>query len=432
MTFPRGCLRVVHTLLRRCCWYAGGVNSADAKTGFLAGAMFLTGLHVVAVIGRIATADLALIFFFTLASWSGWELTRPQQSMRWKWWWIFYIALGLGFLAKGPEAWLPLGAMILGRSLRKDSFRLPLGETAAGIAVSAAIVASWGIPALKQTHGMFWSVGMNEQVYQRVVAMNNSHGLTGMGGYFLMLPVYFLTFFISFLPWTIRKPESLEPWFKKQKQKGPLWRLIVPILWVLSFALDIPIKIWRWWQNRQRDDLDLYLLVAAALVFVVFSLVKTKLPHYTAPAFPLIALWLARQISGDAQLPAWFMKRLAVIVVFVLVLTLGVFSAVRGYLLTLNLWQATRPYVNAETKIGCFGYVEPSLVWKFRGVATNNIVLGDEKLAASFLTNSPPFILILPTKDLAALPNPGGRQIAVHGFDMVKFKNWDLTAIVRE
>jgi 4-amino-4-deoxy-L-arabinose transferase-like glycosyltransferase len=375
-----------------------GRKTSDARTGFFGGAMFLTGFHVVAVIGRIATADMALIFFFTLASWSGWELTRPQQSMRWKWWWVFYVALGLGFLAKGPEAWLPLGAMILGRALRKDSFRLPLGETALGLVVPVAIVASWGIPALKQTHGMFWSVGMNEQVYQRAVAINNSHGLTGMLGFVLMLPLYFLTFFVSFFPWSTRVPAALR----------------------------------RWWQERQRDDFGWYLLMVAALVFGVFSLVKTKLPHYTAPAFPLIALWLARQISGDAQVPAWFMKRLAVMVVFVLVLTLGVFSAVRGSLLTLNLWQATRPYVKAETKIGCFGYVEPSLVWKFRSVATNAVVLGDEKLAANFLTNAPPFILVLPTKDLAELPNPGGRQIAVHGFDMVKFKNWDLTAIVRE
>lgn len=375
-----------------------GRKTRDAKTGFIAGAMFLAGLHVAAVVGRIATADPALFFFFTLAAWSGWELTRPQQTARWKWWVIFYVALGLGFLTKGPEAWLPLGAMVLGRALRKNSFRLPVLETAGGIIVTAAIVAAWGIPALRETNGRFWSVGMNEQVYQRAVDVNNGHGLSGILGFLLPLPVYFITFFASFFPWSPRVPGALR----------------------------------RWWPGRQNDDLGWYLLMVAAFVFVVFTLVKTKLPHYTIPAFPVISLWLARQISGEKKLPAWFVSRLAAVTVFILVLTLGVFSYARGSLLTLNLWQAARPYVAPATKIGCYGYIEPSLVWKFRSVATNDIVLGDEALATNFLTNTPPFILVLPTKDLAKLPNPGGQQIAVHGFDMVKFKNWDLTVIVRQ
>lgn len=374
-----------------------GRKTTDAKTGFIAGAMFLAGLHVV-VIGRIATADPMLFFFFTLTTWSGWELTRPQQPSRWKWWWTFYLALGLGFLAKGPEAWLPLGVMVLGRILRKNSFRLPVLETVAGLIIPLGMVATWGIPALKETHGAFWSVGMNEQVYQRAVDVNNGHGLSGIVGFLLPMPVYFLTFFVSFFPWSTRVPGALR----------------------------------RWWPGRQNDDLGWYLLMVAALVFIVFTLVKTKLPHYTIPAFPLISLWLARQISSDAQLPAWFVKRLAAVTVFILVLTLGVFSYARGSLLTLNLWQATRPYVKPETKIGCFGYIEPSLVWKFRSVATNTIVLGDETLATNFLTNTPPYILVLPTADLSQLPNLGGQRIEVHGFDMVKFKNWNLTAIVQQ
>lgn len=374
-----------------------GRKTADAKTGFLAGAMFLAGLHV-AIVGRMATADLVLIFFFTLSSWSGWELTRPQQSARWKWWGIFYVSLAFGFLAKGPEAWLPLVAMGLGRALRKDSFRFPLLETVLGLIVALGIIGAWGIPALKQTNGMFWSFGMGDQVYRRAVDVNNSHGLAGILGFLLPLPLYFLTFFISFFPWSTRVPGTLR----------------------------------RWWPERQRDDLGWYLLMLAAVVFTVFTLVKTKLPHYTMPAFPLIALWLARQLSSDNKLPAWFVKRLALVTVFILMLTLGGFSYVRGSLLTLNVWQATQSYVTPGTKIGCFGYYEPSLVWKFRGVNTNTIALGDVSLATNFLTNAPPLILVLPTKDLAELPNLVGRRIEVHGFDMVKFKNWDLTAIVQE
>ena len=39
-----------------------GRKIANPKTGFIAGAMFVAGLHV-AIIGRVATADMAMVFF---------------------------------------------------------------------------------------------------------------------------------------------------------------------------------------------------------------------------------------------------------------------------------------------------------------------------------------------------------------------------------
>ena len=370
--------------------------SGDNKTGFLAGAMFVTALHV-ALIGRIATADMAMIFFVTLAAWSGWELTRPENPSRKKWWWIFYIALALGFLAKGPVAWLPLGGMILGRALRREHFRLPLSETAVGLCVAVALIALWGGPALAQTGGQFWSVGMGEHVIHRSLGTINDHGPKGMLQYLALMPLYFATFFASFLPWSLRVPSTLH----------------------------------RWWPERKRDDFGWYLLMNAAVVFVAFSLVKTKLPHYTMPAFPMISLWLARQISGDAQLPSWFGKRLALMVTIILIVTLGGFSIARNHLLTLNLWNAAKPYVKAETKIGCFGYTEPSLVWRFRAGTTNCVTLAGAEQAKDFLTNEPPFILVLPTDQLSMLPDTNGILFSVRGLDLVKFKSLDLTAIVR-
>jgi 4-amino-4-deoxy-L-arabinose transferase-like glycosyltransferase len=407
-----------------------GRKVADAETAFIAGAMFMVGLHV-AVIGRVATADMAMVFFVTLAVWSGWELTRPGNSSRTKWWMIFYTALALGFLAKGPVAWLPIAGVVLGRALRKDSFRLGWFETMAGLVVTIALVACWGIPALKQTQGHYWEVGMGEHVIHRSLGVMDSHGIKGWEGFVLPLPYFFLTFILSFLPWTTHKPELVEPWLQKQKQKGGLWNSFVPVLRVVFFFLYIPMKIWRWWPERRRDILGWYLLVQALVVFVVFSLVKTKLPHYTMPAFPCIALWLALQLRPEADVFGWFQRRFAVMVIIILAMMLGFTSFARSHLITENLWQATRPHVRPETKVGCFGYIEPSLVWKFRGVITNTVVLGDKKNAKNFLTNTPPFILVLPTADVASLPDTNGLQIRVHGLDTVSFRNWDLTAIVR-
>jgi 4-amino-4-deoxy-L-arabinose transferase-like glycosyltransferase len=373
-----------------------GRKIADAKTAFLAGAMFVAGLHV-AIIGRVATADMAMVFFVTLAVWSGWELTRPENASRKIWWWIFYITLALGFLAKGPVAWLPLGGMMLGRVFRKNAYRLPLIETVAGLCVAVALAALWGVPALEQTHGQFFAVGMGEHVFKRAVAVNDSHGLAGTLGFIATLPVYFVTFFVSFFPWSTRVPSALR----------------------------------RWWPERNRDELGWYLLMQALLVFVVFSCVRTKLPHYTMPAFPCLALWLALQIRPDKNSFAWFGKRFAAMTILILVLMLGLAPVARNYLLTENLWREVQPQVRAETKVGCFGYTEPSLVWKFRSVVTNTVMLGDVKAARDFLTNTPPLILVLPAKDFAKLSDTNGIQLQAHGLDLVKFKNWDLTALVR-
>jgi len=393
-----------------------GRKIADAKTGLLAGLMFVTCLHI-ALMGRAATADMALVFFFSLAVWSGWELTRPEQPHRHRWWWTFYPALALGFLAKGPEIYFPLLGLVLGRVFRKKDFYLPAGATIVGFILSIALMGVWGIPALLQTHGRYFDVGIGEHVIHRSVGVNDGHGFASFGGYLISLPVYFLTFFLSFFPWSMRKPEESQT--------------LRPIRYLLAFILYVPIKICRWWPQRQRDGIGWYLLLQAAIVFVIFSLVRTKLPHYTIPAFPFIALWLALQIAGEKNSFVWVGKRVAGMAIFIAVLMFGFFPFARNYFLTENLWRAVRPQVRPETKVGCFGFNESSLVWRFRSVSTNTVVLGGETRAASFLTNTPPFILVLPTRDVANLPDTNGLQITVHGLDIVKFKNWNLTAIVR-
>ena len=371
-----------------------GWKIADGKTALIAGGIFLLGLHV-AIIGRVATADMAMIFFCTLALWSGWELTRPENSSRKIWWWIFYVTLALGFLAKGPVAWLPFGGLILGRAFRKYSFRLPLVETLVGLCVAAALTALWGIPALDQTHGQFFAVGMGEHVFRRSTGVIDGHGFAGALGFIATLPLYFLTFFVSFFPWSTKVPGALK----------------------------------KWWPARGRDELGWYLLVQAAIVFAVFSCVRTKLPHYTMPAFACLALWLAREIADEQNAAAWFSKRLLGMTIFVAVLTLIVFPLAKPFLLTENLWRTVQPQVRPETKVGCFGYTEPSLVWKFRSVVTNTVTLGPVEAAQNFLTNAPPFVLVLPAKDFTKLSQANGIQI--HGLDVVKFKNWDLTVLVR-
>jgi 4-amino-4-deoxy-L-arabinose transferase-like glycosyltransferase len=406
-------------------------SRSDNRTALLAGTMFLTALHVGVVIGRVATADMAMVFFCTLATWSGWELTRPEKSDRGYWWLIFYLSLAAGFLAKGPVAWLPLGGMILGRIFRKESFRLPVFETVMGLLFALAPIAMWGLPALIQTNGMFWKVGMGEHVLNRSVSAIDGHGASNKLLFFAYLPLYFLTFIPSFFPWATRKSDVLEDWFQNKRQQSIAW---MPLIWLLKrvlFFLYVPIQIWRWWPSRKRDDLGWFLLVNVAIVFVVFTLVKTKLPHYTMPAFPLISFWLARQISGDKKTSLWFTRRLILMTGVTLIITIGGFAYARNHILSQKLWNEVQTRVTPETKVGCFGFTEPSLVWKFRAVTTNYVTLGEMRSLKDFLTNSSPLLIVIPTESLTNLPDTNGIIARVRGLDTVPFKIRDLTVIAR-
>ena len=97
------------------------------------------------------------------------------------------------------------------------------------------------------------------------------HGGQTWGSYFIALPFYFVTVFVSFFPWSIKLPA------------------LTRHLW------------------RERDGVDKYLISGAAIIFILMTVVKTKLPHYTLTAFPLLALLLARHLF---ELPSFFVQLL--------------------------------------------------------------------------------------------------------------------------
>src|SRR4029077_16266874 len=75
--------------------------------------------------------------------------------------------------------------------------------------------------------------------------------------------------FVSFFPWSMKLP-----WLVRK-----LWRMRKTGVGEARYS---------------RNLIDTYLLAGIGIIFVIFTLIKTKLPHYTLPAFPLLALLLAR------------------------------------------------------------------------------------------------------------------------------------------
>src|SRR5438876_4971869 len=289
--------------------FAWGIRIGGSTTAWCAAIIFTLSFQTF-VHAKAAVADMWLVLFMTTAHWSGFELIQlptlnahrsslnseeKNQASNIKhqtflWWWIFYSSLALGFLAKGPIAWTPLltvGAIII---YMRD-WQLPQGfKLVRGTLLTLAMVALWGIPALIQTRGEFFAVGIGRHVVGRSFALMEGHGANSLGMYLLLLPFYFVTVFVSFFPWSIKLPWLVRTLWRQQKD-GVI-RLRQPASAQGSGGS-------RGYGGQAGPGpgysrIDNYLLAGIAIIFVIFALIKTKLPHYTLPAFPLLALLLAR------------------------------------------------------------------------------------------------------------------------------------------
>jgi 4-amino-4-deoxy-L-arabinose transferase-like glycosyltransferase len=267
--------------------------------------------------------------------------------------------------------------------------------------LTLSLVALWGIPALVATQGEFFQVGIGKHVVARSVGVLEGHGLKGLRGYLGSLPFYPLTLLVGFLPWSPWLVRSL--W--KRRSSGPL------------------------------SPIDRYLATSVLGVFVVFTLIRTKLPHYTLPAFPLIALWLGKTIAGGPENARWI-RRLTVgttaILMIVAVPGIRFFARV---LPVPRLAQECRRWIGPDTQLATFEFHEPSLFWYLRPDGGPWIQhLNDESAVLEFLAQPGNRVCVLPTGEVfrhAAQRYPKLVTVSTEGFNPANGKHVELRALIK-
>ncbi len=365
-----------------------------------------------------AVADMWLVLFMTLAFFAGHELARDRHGGSWRsvvvrpaglglWRWIFYFALGFAFLAKGPIGWMPLGTVFLFHWLRPVPGFARRFMFVRGIFLMLAIVALWGVPALLRTQGEFFSIGFGRHVVGRSFGTMQGHGgsvLTGLA----WLPFYFVTVFITFAPWS--------------------WKL--------------PWLVRRLW--RKRDGLDLYLIAGIAVIVIIFSLVKTKLPHYILPAFPLLALLLARHWLSAGVRESILRWWAGVTAAIMLAIALVGFPLIAPAFPAAALFRQAEPYLQPQMDFAAYDFDAPSLVWNFRRRVhgflhynrenNRDVATLQPDQIPPFLASPGPHFVVLPSEVAdrlyPSLPN-GYRKFSTHGFDIAKGRWVDLTLILK-
>jgi 4-amino-4-deoxy-L-arabinose transferase-like glycosyltransferase len=411
--------------------FAWGRRMRGEKLGWWAAIIFTLSLQTF-VHAKAAVADMWLVLFMTLANWAGYELLQHSTSNSQRatpnseqasqtskiqhqtslWWWIFYLSLAFGFLAKGPIAWTPLltiGVVIIYTRNWQVARRFKFFR---GILLTLVVVALWGVPALIQTRGEFFTVGIGRHVVSRSLMTLEGHGASSFGMYVLLLPFYFVTVFISFFPWSIKLP-----WLVRKLCRNR------------EVAVDTP--------RYNRSPLDSYLLSGIAIIFVIFTLVSTKLPHYTLPAFPLLALLLARHWHQGAVVESR-RSRFATIAIATacvwIAVALLVPPMVARFFPAYQLFEVSRASLQPKMQFAAIEFQEPSLVWYFRSRVQGFLTPVKKRRAAEFMSAPSPRFIVLPTivaGELFAKPPESWRFFTVSGFNIAKGKRVDLTLVVK-
>ena len=386
---------------------------SEEKLGWWAAIIFTLSLQTF-VHAKAAVADMWLVLFVTLAHWAGYQLLSNSpanaQHRTFLWWWIFYISLALGFLAKGPIAWTPLLTVAIVIIYRRDWQLAPRFKFARGILLTLAVVALWGIPALIQTHGEFFTVGIGRHVVSRSFTTLEGHGASSLGMYLLLLPLYFVTVFISFFPWSIKLPWLVQKLWRERKA-----------------GVNAP--------GYSGNLIDTYLLTGIAVIFIIFTLVSTKLPHYTLPAFPLLALLLARHWRPAAKGRRSLFAGVAVTIACVwITMALVVPPMVSRFFPAYQLFQVSRGFLQPDMQFAAVEFQEPSLVWYFRSRVKGFLTPLNKRRAAEFMSGPDPRFIVLPMPVAGAVfPNPPQtrRFFTVSGFNIAKGKRIDLTLVMK-
>src|SRR6266403_860619 len=392
--------------------FVWGRRMGGEKLGWWAAIIFTLSLQTF-VHAKAAVADMWLVLFMTLAHWAGYELfQRPTLNQGaavsgppWAIWkspfLVFYLALASGFLAKGPIAWTPLLTVAVVIIYTRDWQLLRRFKFVGGILLTLLAVALWGIPALIQTHGEFFSIGIGRHVIGRSLTTMEGHGANSLGVYVLLLPFYLVTVFVSFFPWSIKLP----------------W--LIKTLW------------------HRRDRTDDYLFIGTAIIFVIFTLVSTKLPHYTLPAFPLLALLLARHwnqgVAVESRRSVFATVAVATACVWIAV-ALVVPSMVARFFPAYQLFQVSHASLQPNMQFASVEFQEPSLVWYFRSRVQGFLTPLNKRRAAEFMSAPDPRFIVLPTAvagEVFANPPENWRFFTVSGFNIAKGKRVDLPLVLK-
>ena len=234
-------------------WLTGwmGWRLGGRKLGWAA-ALILASMLEPYALGRQITLDTTLTFWVTAALACLVRVATGDQTK--KSGFLFFLCMGLGFLAKGPMAWVvPMAAALVWTlALRANGQRLGL-PWAKGVLLMVGVSASWFV-AVCWKYPELWKYFLGYELVERFAS--TTHGRSKPFWFFFPILA------VGMIPWTGFLPGLA--WASWRKIRN---RSLSPAQWALGAAVVVP--------------------------FMVVSCSGSKLLTYILPIYPSLALALA-------------------------------------------------------------------------------------------------------------------------------------------
>jgi 4-amino-4-deoxy-L-arabinose transferase-like glycosyltransferase len=228
------------------------------RNAFLAALLFASTI-LIGVEARLAKTD-AVVLATVMAAMGAlarfYLLAEKQQG--WRMPAIFWSAIGLGLLIKGPiTPMVPLFAVIVLAIKDRGARWLGNMRPLPGLVWALLIVLPWFALIMIQTKGAFLADSVGHDMLGKVSSGQESHGAPP--------GTYFLAFWATAWP------------------MAPLAALAAAFVW------------------RMRAEKSVAFLLAWVLpVWLLFEAVPTKLPHYVLPVYPAIAILIFMALERGA------------------------------------------------------------------------------------------------------------------------------------
>jgi 4-amino-4-deoxy-L-arabinose transferase-like glycosyltransferase len=239
--------------------YWAGLPLGGPRVAFV-GAVLMASAILLGVEARLAKTD-AMLAATIVASmgvlaraWMERDAPAPALSLGAAA--VFWLALGLGILVKGPIglAVVGLAILVLVMASRRVDWLFAL-RPLQGIVLMLLVAAPWFVSITLKTQGAFFAESVGQDMLAKVAEGQESH-FAWPGTYLAVLAGTF---------WPV----------------SPFLLLAIPFIW-----------------RARREPAVLFCLAWALPMWLVFELVPTKLPHYVLPLYPALALLVA--LAGEA------------------------------------------------------------------------------------------------------------------------------------
>jgi 4-amino-4-deoxy-L-arabinose transferase-like glycosyltransferase len=260
--------------------YLGG------RTGLYSSLVLLSSLHFILQF-HMAVPDPYLVFLITIGFGFFYVYYKENKS---RYLLLSYVSFGLATLTKGPVAIALPGLSILFFLILNKNFNWnyflnlkPLWI----LGVFLVVILPWYLLVSLKTNGEWMREFL---LYHNVNRYTNT--MEGHGAIFLVTP---LMVFLGLLPFSI--------------------------FFIQSFNLG--------WKRRKTSDLLLFCIIIILIIVLFFSLSSTKLPNYTVPAYPFLAIlighYLARLHDTCKKESGYLILTLSIYWIITLTIPLGLY-----------------------------------------------------------------------------------------------------------